>query len=60
MKYKDNALNRINQLDATGNRIIFQLNRREPLEEVFKTVESLKNQIDALRQMIDLESDELR
>lgn len=60
MKYKDNAVNRISQLDASVARIVFQLNRREPLDSVLNSLEALKSQIEELRQMVELEPQDFR
>jgi hypothetical protein len=58
MRYKNNAIDRLAQLDAVANRIMFQVNRGGTQDQIAETVENLKEQIENLREMISVEPDD--
>jgi hypothetical protein len=58
MRYKNNALDKINQLDATVNKLQFQINRGFDQEQLSDTTTSLKEQLENLREMISIEPDD--
>ena len=58
MRYKNNVLDKLNQVDALVNRLAIQLNRNMNREESMDTLTMLKEQIESTREMISIESDE--
>jgi hypothetical protein len=58
MKYKNNVLDKLNQVDALVNRLAIQLNRNMSKEESIDTLTILKEQIESTREMISIESDD--
>lgn len=58
MRYKNNALDRLEQLNAAANRIQFQVNRSMDQEQISESIESLKEQIEGLREIISVEPDD--
>jgi cell shape-determining protein MreC len=57
MRYKNNVLDKLVQLDAVANRIQLQVNRNMDQEQVLESVELLKEQIEKTREMVSLEGD---
>ena len=57
MRYKNNVLDKLVQLDAVANRIQLQVNRNMDQEQVLESVELLKEQIEKAREMVSLEGD---
>lgn len=58
MRYKNNVLDRITQLNTTTSRIEIQVNRGGTQNDVNNTIEVLKEQLEALREMISIEPDD--
>jgi peptidoglycan hydrolase CwlO-like protein len=58
MKYKNNVAEKLNQLDATANRIQFQVNRNADQDLTLESITDLKEQIEKLQEMISLEQDD--
>lgn len=58
MRYKNNVLDRITQLNTTTSRIEIQVNRGGTQSDVNNSIELLKEQLEALREMISIEPDE--
>jgi DNA-binding transcriptional regulator YiaG len=58
MRYKNNVIDKLTQLDATANRIQFQVNRGVDQEQLLESVEQLKDQVEKIREIISLEGDE--
>jgi peptidoglycan hydrolase CwlO-like protein len=58
MKYKNNVAEKLNQLDATANRIQFQVNRNADQDLTLESISDLKEQIEKLQEMISLEQDD--
>jgi hypothetical protein len=58
MRYKDQVLTKINQLENLNRTIDFQLSRGENLQEVMQTLSDMKEKIEDLRSTVSLEHDE--
>ena len=58
MRFKDNVIDRLTQVEGTLQRIQVQLNRGASRNEVADTVEDIKNQIGEIRELISTEHDE--
>jgi hypothetical protein len=58
MRYKNNVLDKLNQVDALVNRLAVQLNRNMSKEESMDTLTILKEQIESTREMVSIESDD--
>jgi hypothetical protein len=58
MRYKNNVLDKLSQVDALVNRLAVQLNRNMSKEESMDTLATLKEQIESTREMISIESDD--
>jgi hypothetical protein len=58
MRYKNNVLDKLSQVDALVNRLAVQLNRNMSKEESMDTLAILKEQIESTREMISIESDD--
>ena len=58
MRYKNNVLDKLNQVDALVNRLAVQLNRNVDREESMDTLTMLKEQIESTREMISIEHDD--
>ena len=58
MRYKDQALDKINQLSNIARTINFQVSRLESQDSILQTVEDLKEKIEELQSMISIEHDE--
>ena len=58
MRYKNNALDKLVQLDISTNKIKFELNRGIDQETVNESLDNLREQIEKLREIISLESDD--
>jgi hypothetical protein len=58
MKYKNNVLDKLVQTDAIVNKIQIQINRNVSAEEVSESIELLKAQLENIREMISIESDD--
>jgi hypothetical protein len=58
MRYKDQVLNKINQLENLNRTLDFQLSRGESLNELMQTLSDMKEKIEDLRSTVSLEHDE--
>jgi hypothetical protein len=58
MRYKNNVLDKLNQVDALVNRLAVQLNRNMSKEESIETLTMLKEQIESTREMVSIEHDD--
>jgi hypothetical protein len=58
MRYKNNVLDKLVQLGSTVNRVEIQVNRGGTQNDVNKSIEVLKEQIESIREMISIEPDE--
>jgi hypothetical protein len=58
MRYKDQVLNKINQLENLNRTLDFQLSRGESSDSLLQTLNDMKEKIEDLRSTISLEHDE--
>jgi uncharacterized coiled-coil DUF342 family protein len=58
MRYKDQVLNKINQLENLNRTLDFQLSRGEKFQELMQTLSDMKEKIEDLRSTVSLEHDE--
>jgi hypothetical protein len=58
MRYKDQVLNKINQLENLNRTLDFQLSRGESFNALLQTVSDMKEKIEDLRSTVSLEHDE--
>jgi len=58
MRYKDQVLNKINQLENLNRTLDFQLSRGEQFQELMQTLSDMKEKIEDLRSTVSLEHDE--
>jgi peptidoglycan hydrolase CwlO-like protein len=58
MKYKNNVAEKLGQLDATVNRVKFQVNRATDQDLILESIDDLKEQIEKIQEMISLEQDD--
>jgi len=57
MRYKNNILDKLDQAEVAVNKIQFQLNRGIDQNQIGETIDSLKEQIEKLKEIVSLESD---
>lgn len=58
MKFKNNVLDKLNQLDATVNKVKFQVNRGMDQDQVLESLDSVKEQIEKINEIVSLEQDD--
>jgi DNA-binding transcriptional regulator YiaG len=58
MRYKNNILDKLTQLEAIANRIKFQVNRNADQDLTLESINDLKEKIEKLQEMISLEQDD--
>jgi len=58
MRYKDQVLNKINQLENLNRTLDFQLSRGEGFDALMQTLSDMKEKIEDLRSTVSLEHDE--
>ena len=58
MRYKNNVLDKLVQLEASTNKVQFQVNRGVQQDTILESIETLKEQIEKTREMISLEGDD--
>lgn len=58
MRYKNNVLDKLVQTEAVVNRIQIQVNRNVPQDQILESIESLKEAIEKVREMVSVEPDE--
>jgi peptidoglycan hydrolase CwlO-like protein len=58
MKYKNNVAEKLGQLDATVNKVKFQVNRATDQDLILESIDDLKEQIEKIQEMISLEQDD--
>jgi hypothetical protein len=58
MRYKDNVLNKLGQIDTIANRLNVQVNRGGTQDQVLESIEMLKEAIERTREMVSIEYDE--
>jgi hypothetical protein len=57
MRYKNNVLDKLTQLEAIANKIQLQVNRNMDQDLILESVDLLKEQIEKTREIISLEGD---
>jgi hypothetical protein len=60
MRYKNNALDKITQIEASLQRLQFQVNRGMEQEQILESIETTKGNLENLREIISIEDDEFR
>jgi hypothetical protein len=58
MRFKNQVLDGLSQAQNIGQKIQLQLNRNVSQNEIFDTVEQLKEQIENMKELISIEHDE--
>jgi hypothetical protein len=58
MKFKNNVLEKLNQLDAVVNKVKFQVNRGMDQDQVLESLDQVKEQIEKINEIISLEQDD--
>ena len=58
MRYKNNVLDKLNQIDTIANRLNVQVNRGGTQDQVLESIEMLKEAIESTREMVSIESDD--
>jgi hypothetical protein len=58
MKFKNNVLEKLNQLDATVNKAKFQVNRGMEQDQVLESLDQVKEQIEKINEIVSLEQDD--
>jgi hypothetical protein len=57
MRYKNNVLDKLVQLEAIANKIQLQVNRNMDQDLILESIDLLKEQIEKTREVISLEGD---
>jgi len=57
MRYKNNVLDKLVQLESAVNRVNIQVNRGGTQDNVNESIEVLKEQIEQIREMVSIEPD---
>jgi DNA-binding transcriptional regulator YiaG len=58
MKYKNNVLDKLTQIESVVTKVQFQVNRGVEQDTILESIEELKEQIEKTREMISLEQDD--
>jgi chromosome segregation ATPase len=58
MRYKDQTLDRINQLTNIARTLDFQVSRLESQDSILQTIQDLKEKIEEIQSLISIEHDE--
>ena len=58
MRYKNNVLDKLNQIDNIANRLNIQVNRGGTQEQVLESIQVLKEAVENAREMISIEHDD--
>jgi hypothetical protein len=58
MRYKNNVLDKLTQLESTVTKVQFQVNRGMDQDQILESINDLKEQIEKTREMISLEGDD--
>ena len=58
MRYKDQALNKVNQLSNIARTLDFQVSRLESQDSILQTIQDLREKIEELQSMISIEHDD--
>jgi len=58
MRFKNNVIDKLMQLDATANRVNLQVSRNMPQDDILESIQSLKQEIESIRDMVSMEPDD--
>lgn len=58
MRYKNNVLQRLDNIEATVSKVQFGINRGGSQDQILETIEQLKSQLEDLRGIIGVEPDD--
>lgn len=58
MRYKNNVLDKLNQIDISVNKLQIQINRNSTKEQMSETTQLLKDLIEEVRNSISIEPDD--
>jgi hypothetical protein len=58
MRYKNNVLEKLGQIDTIANRLNVQVNRGGTQDQVLESIEMLKEAIERTREMVSIEGDD--
>jgi len=58
MRFKNNVIDRLTQVESTLKRIQVQLNRGATGDEINETVENIVSQVETIRELIFTETDD--
>jgi DNA-directed RNA polymerase specialized sigma subunit len=58
MRYKQNMMDKLEQAEALVSRLDIQLSRNASQEQIFETLEILKEQLNNAKEMVSIESDD--
>jgi len=58
MRYKNNVLDKLSQIDTIANRLNVQVNRGGTQDQVLESIEMLKEAVESTREMVSIESDD--
>jgi hypothetical protein len=58
MRYKNNVLDKLNQIDTIANRLNVQVNRGGTQDQVLESIEMLKEAVESTREMVSIEADD--
>jgi len=58
MKFKNNVLDKLNQLDASVNKVKFQVNRGMDQDQILESLDQVKEQIEKINEIVSLEQDD--
>jgi len=58
MRYKNNVLEKLGQIDAIANRLHVQANRGGTQDQVLESIEMLKEAIENARSIVSVEADD--
>ena len=58
MKYKNNVLDKLTQIESLVTKVQFQVNRGVEQDTILESIEDLKEQIEKTREIVSLEQDD--
>jgi hypothetical protein len=58
MRYKNNVLDKLQATDTAVNRIKIQVNRNISQDKILESIDSLKETLEQIREMISIEPDD--
>ena len=58
MRYKNNVLEKLGQIEVIANRINVQVNRGGTQDQVIESIEMLKEAVENARSMVSIEADD--